>query len=161
MNTLHRVVPDDLMLEHACRGLPVHSSNPIVLAAAHLGELHAARLTEPGRRDIGLPRLRLARRIDVLIAAAAPLPRPGARMHTETVGVVVDRIASRCAIAFHAPSSRVSSSEIDDAQAQLRQLRADYVELIDEIAAGICCLPTTHLPQDTPSGIQLLMRRQR
>lgn len=161
MSALQRALPDDVLLEHACRGLLVYGSNPIVEAAAELGELHAARFAARRPHGIEAHRLRLARRVDVLVVAIAPVPNVDARLHPESVGAVVDRFASLCAIAFRAPRARVTSAEIDDARAQLGCVRADYVELIDQVSAGTCCLPNTHLPRDTYSGLRLMMRRHR
>ncbi|MFI6309778.1 hypothetical protein ACIBEK_06500 [Nocardia fusca] len=77
------------------------------------------------------------------------------------MGSVVDQIASCCAIAFRAPLSRVSPGEIADAQAQFRGLCGEYSGLIDEVAAGICRLPTNTLPNAGPSGIDVLSKRER
>lgn len=133
---------------------------PILEAAAELGELHAARFTEPGNCNSTVVRLRLARHIDMLVMIAAPIPRSDALLHAESVGAVIDQIAAQAAIAYQVPSARVSSSEIDDAHAHLLSLSTDYVELIDKLATGSCCLPPTHLQEDVVSGIHVLEQRR-
>lgn len=154
MITLHPHLADPTALEHACRGLPINHLTPIVDAAAELGDLHTTRYaTHYHRRHVDRHRLLLVRYIDTVVAQAVPPPRDGARSHPESVGMVVDQIALWCAVGYRAPRSLVSASEADDAQAHVRQLGADYADLIDEVAAGICRLPAAHQIASTAIGL--------
>lgn len=159
MSSVRVLLADDVVLEHACRGLPVLSSSSVVEAAFELGDLHAARYMNAGSSALNGQRLRLMRDIDMQVADAAPRPRQDARVNAESFGALVDQIASCCAIAFRAPRSLVSAAEIDDALAQLRWLGGEYSHLIDEVAAGSCRLPRPAQSRTERSGIRLLSRR--
>lgn len=139
---VQQLFPPSTLLEHACGGLPLARTGPVVDAAAELGELHAARYCDEGYRGFTGHRRRLIRRIDALTVTAAPVPRAGAPLHSMSVGAVVDQIAACCAVAFHAPLARVSMREAEDARAELGRLLGEYTDLIDEVAAGACRLPT-------------------
>ncbi|WP_432279980.1 DUF4254 domain-containing protein [Nocardia cyriacigeorgica] len=68
------------------------------------------------------------------------MPFPNARIHTETVGRVIDRLAELTAqtyVALTAPSDTVYV----EACAQLDELASAYQDLIDDLAAGTRRLP--------------------
>lgn len=133
--------PDDVLLEHACRGLPLDRWSPLLEAAAELGLLHASQYTDSVGHKLDHQRLRLIQTIDAVTAALAPAPQLGAHMRVESVGAVVDQIAACSAIAFLLPPGCVSPAEADDTLAQLRQLCIEYTNLLDEVCAGTCLLP--------------------
>jgi len=132
--------PKHLLLE-ACRGL-TYDGHPVLKCACRLSELHEQRLSAaPGPTlDIDRDRAQLVSDIDRWVATELPRAHGGARMHTETVGTVIDRLAQFSALAYlsltHEPD-RV----IHDAWRRLSELAVAYDHLAGEVTAGLCRLP--------------------
>ncbi|MBO0853304.1 MAG: hypothetical protein J2P18_06000 [Nocardia sp.] len=139
-------LPGATRLEHACRGLPLIGTGAgvadvIVEIAGELGELHRERLVGFGIIDVDQRRRSAIAVIDVLVSAAAPAPSLFARLRAETVGAVVDRLASWCALLGDAVPIMLSDKEIDNVRAHVSALCDSYTDLIDELARGLCRLP--------------------
>jgi len=132
--------PKNLLLD-ACRGLP-HEEHVVLRSACRLAELHEQRLDAAARTvsDIDRHRAHLVHDIDRWVARELPHSHRGVRLHTETVGTVIDRLAQFSALAYLALTS---SPEwvINDAWRRLTELAVAYDDLAAEVAAGRCRLP--------------------
>jgi hypothetical protein len=132
--------PKNLLLD-ACRGLP-HGEHPVLRSACRLAELHEQRLDATTRTvaDIDRHRAHLVHDIDQWVARELPQAHRGVRLHTETVGTVVDRMAQFSALAYLALTS---SPEwvVNDAWRRLTELAVAYDDLAAEVTAGRCRLP--------------------
>ncbi len=133
--------PKNLLLD-ACRGLS-HGEHPVLRSASRLAELHEQRLAAtPGApvSDIDRHRAHLVHEIDRWVARELPHAHRGVRLHTETVGTVVDRLAQFSALAY---LTLTSSPEwvINDAWRRLTELALAYDDLAGEVVAGRCRLP--------------------
>ncbi|WP_280369755.1 DUF4254 domain-containing protein [Nocardia wallacei] len=137
-------LPNKEILLAACRGFP-HCIHPVLEAAGELADLHEQRAHAEAATtvsEIDWHRARLMLQIDRWVASHAPTPSGGARLHTETVGRIVDRIAQLCAQAY----SRLacpSDGAYEDAIAALTELSWGYQDLVDEVARGARRLPDT------------------
>ncbi|BDU05931.1 DUF4254 domain-containing protein [Nocardia cyriacigeorgica] len=85
-------------------------------------------------------RAQLVIEIDRFVLLVVPVPFPSARIHTETVGCVVDRLAELTAHTYAALAGPSSTTYIDVC-AQLDELASAYQDLIDDLAAGARRLP--------------------
>ncbi len=132
--------PKNLLLD-ACRGLP-HGENLVLRSACRLAELHEQRLdASPGvAADIDRRRAHLVHEIDRWVARELPHAHRGVRLHTETVGTVVDRLAQFSALAYLTLTT-APEWVISDAWRRLSQLAVAYDDLAAEVVAGRCRLP--------------------
>ncbi|MCP2290265.1 DUF4254 domain-containing protein [Nocardia amikacinitolerans] len=116
--------------------------HPVLQSAHTLGELHVRRLrTEADATgDIDQRRVHLVLGIDRWVATELPPAHGGAHMHTESVGMVIDRLAQFSARAF---ASLVSEPDwvVHDDWERLAELALGYQDLALEVSAGIRRLP--------------------
>ncbi|WP_306359988.1 DUF4254 domain-containing protein [Nocardia sp. CC227C] len=134
--------PKDRVLA-ACRGT-VHGDHPVLRWASELAEVHHRRITANpvAHNDIEQQRAALIRAIDQWVAARLP-PSPGcARIHTESLGAVIDRLSKFTACAFAALAT-ADEWELWDAWQRLAELAVGYDDLTDEVATGRRRLPGT------------------
>ncbi|UAK33549.1 DUF4254 domain-containing protein [Nocardia asteroides] len=143
-------LPTKELVLQACRSAP-HRAHPILESAHLLTGLHKRRLgREPGgANDIDRDRARLVLAVDRWVATEAPPPHGGAHMHTETVGMVVDRLAqfSACAYAILAGAPEWA---VHNAWERLAELALGYEDLAYEVAAGVRRLPYLSGPREQP-----------
>ncbi|WP_306356135.1 MULTISPECIES: DUF4254 domain-containing protein [unclassified Nocardia] len=135
-------LPDKDALLAACRGFPRHD-HPLLQAASELAALHQQRIHSHATttvNEIDWRRAQVMIRIDRWVAARAPSPSGGARLHTETIGRIVDRIAQLCVHAYSRLASP-SNGAYADASAALFELTTGYEDLVAEIMRGIRKLP--------------------
>ncbi len=132
--------PKHLLLE-ACRGL-TDDGHPVLKCACRLSELHEQRLSAvPGATlDIDRDRAQLVSDIDRWVAGELPRAHSAARMHTETVGTVIDRLAQFSALAYLTLTNEPEWM-IHDAWRRLSELAVAYDDLAGEVTAGLCRLP--------------------
>lgn len=141
-------LPTKELVLHACRVVP-RVDQPILESAHLLAGLHRQRLhTELGEaNDIDQHRARLVLAIDRWVATEVPPPHGGAHMHTETVGMVIDRLAQFAACADEvlpiAPEWAVHN-----AWERLAELAVGYEDLAYEVSAGLRRLPYLSGPRD-------------
>ncbi|MBF6334452.1 DUF4254 domain-containing protein [Nocardia abscessus] len=143
-------LPTKEFVLHACRSVP--SRDHPILASAHLlAGLHKRRLRceLDGADDIDRQRARLVLAIDRWVATEAPLPHGGAHMHTETVGMVVDRLAQFSACAYEILSGAPEWA-VHNAWERLAELALGYEDLAYEVAAGLRRLPYLSGPREHP-----------
>ncbi|MBB5914182.1 hypothetical protein BJY24_003049 [Nocardia transvalensis] len=135
-------LPSKEMLLEACSGT-VLFGHPVLSAACELAALHAARMTasDEDLPGIDCARAKLVHCIDCWVSANMPLPRGAAYMHTETVGMVVDRIGRYSVDAEVALRSDVSVLQRHYVWERLAELALAYTDLAFEIGAGLRKVP--------------------
>nr|WP_232110719.1 DUF4254 domain-containing protein [Nocardia wallacei] len=136
---------ESLPLKHslleACRGT-AQDDNFVLRCACRLAELHEQRLggTTSAVRGIDRDRARLVHDIDQWVATQLPRAHGGARLHTETVGTVVDRLAQFSALAYLTLTDAPEST-VREAWRRLSELATAYDDLAADVSAGLCRLP--------------------
>ncbi|MBF6163092.1 DUF4254 domain-containing protein [Nocardia cyriacigeorgica] len=136
-----KYLPTAPQLLSACRGFP-DTNGPVIAATVELGELHSDRITAAPRETerIDGRRAHLVHEIDRFVVLAVPVPFPSARIHTETIGRVIDRIAELTAMTYVVLTAPSDTAYVD-ACAQLDELASAYQDLVDDLAAGTRRLP--------------------
>ncbi|MGW0046972.1 DUF4254 domain-containing protein [Nocardia cyriacigeorgica] len=136
-----KYLPSAPQLLSACRGFP-DTNDTVIAAAFELGELHSVRITTTpdNTEQIDWRRAQLTHDIDHFVTLAVPVPFPGARIHTETIGRVIDRIAELTTMTYVALSGP-SDAAYSEACAKLNELVSAYQDLVHDLAAGIRRLP--------------------
>ncbi|WP_024801883.1 DUF4254 domain-containing protein [Nocardia sp. BMG51109] len=134
-------LPPKHSLLEACRGT-AHDDNFVLRCACRLAELHEQRLaTSPtAASDIDRDRARLVHEVDQWVATQLPRAHAGARLHTETVGTVVDRLAQFSALTY-LTLTEAPDEVVRDATRRMSELAVAYDDLAGEISAGLCRLP--------------------
>ncbi|WP_280357050.1 DUF4254 domain-containing protein [Nocardia otitidiscaviarum] len=119
--------------------------NPLTNAATRLADLHRRRHEHPRRRaEIDGLRAELVTAIDCWVATHTPKPHPRARMHDETVGTLIDRMAAIAATAFRVlMTCDPGSDTVHAAWTRLAELENAYSDLTDDLARGWRRLPHT------------------
>ncbi|WP_433678013.1 DUF4254 domain-containing protein [Nocardia sp. CA-119907] len=127
-------IPSKDLLLTAIRGWG-HNSHPLLDAAQELVQLHQqSAICSASQFDTLMARrIQLVHCIDTCVRTATPSPLPAARIHTERLGSVVDRIAqlsAHLAVATVLPVFERIWIQLDD-------LADGYQHLIDDLQAGI------------------------
>lgn len=119
--------------------------NPLTNAATRLADLHRRRQRYPQRSDeIDRQRGELVAAINCWVTANTPPPHPQARMHTETVGALIDHMAAKAATAFHVlMTCDPGSDTVHAAWTRLAELENTYSDLTDDLTRGWRRLPHT------------------
>ncbi|QIS18748.1 DUF4254 domain-containing protein [Nocardia terpenica] len=140
-------LPSREMILAACTG-NVDIPHPVLEAACALAELHEARLmAEPGGRgEIDRARAHSVRDIDRWVAANMPVPLGAAYLHTESMGMVVDRLAQFSVTAYAALANAASQEELHFAWQRLAELSLAYADLAFEISTRRRRLPDLGSP---------------
>ncbi|MEV0359401.1 DUF4254 domain-containing protein [Nocardia sp. NPDC050697] len=138
------VLPDKTELLAACRGFPLPTDDPVLDAAADLALLHQQREQTPhsALEVIDTERSRLMATIDTWVHLVIPEPTSGARVHTQTMGQVIDRLAQLTAYTYTALAS-ASEDVFVEAMDFVDDLGTAYTDLVTELLAGTRRLPTT------------------
>ncbi|MGW4769888.1 DUF4254 domain-containing protein [Nocardia sp. NPDC004278] len=85
----------------------------------------------------------LALAVDVWVADHVPIPHPGARMHTETLGAVIARLAQAQVYAYHLLMTIDPADPlVHAAWYRLAELVDGYTDLTTDIARRARRLPT-------------------
>ncbi len=136
------VLPDKDMLLAACRGFPQLANHPMLTAAAELAVLHQTREHTPhsGLAAIDRHRTLLMERIDTWVITCVPHPKLSARVHTHTMGQVIDRIAQLTSYTYTLLSG-ASDAVFFNSAAYVEELAHGYEDLCTELAAGVRRLP--------------------
>ncbi|MEU2255597.1 DUF4254 domain-containing protein [Nocardia xishanensis] len=134
-------LPSKKQVLRAFRNKP-SDEHPVLQAAYSLGGLHVQRLNTEidATGDIDQHRVRLVLGIDRWVATELPPAHGGAHMHTESVGMVIDRLAQFSARAFASLASEPDWVVHDDWE-RLAELALGYQDLALEVSAGIRRLP--------------------
>lgn len=124
-----------------CRG-NAQDNHPVLLWARELSEIHQRLLTidEVAQSEIDRRRAELIHAIDEWIARVLPPSLGCARLHTETAGAVIDRLAEFSARAF-AALTNPGGGEPFIAWERLAELAVAYEDLADEVSSGRRRLP--------------------
>ncbi|MFI5540545.1 DUF4254 domain-containing protein [Nocardia sp. NPDC051900] len=143
-------LPTKELVLKACRIAP-HRAHPVLESAHLLAGLHQRRLrcAPGGTNEIDQHRARLVLVIDRWVATETSPPHGGAHMHTETVGMVVDRLAQFSASAYDILSGAPEWA-VHNAWERLAELSLGYEDLAYEVAAGVRRLPYLSGPREHP-----------
>ncbi|AHH15755.1 hypothetical protein NONO_c09480 [Nocardia nova SH22a] len=145
-------LPSSDLLLRACRGHRV-IGGPILWFARDLAVLHERQLGRGGSTpdpdsalivEIDRRRLELVMAIDDWIVRTVAQPhRPGATLHTETIGAVMDRLAEASVHAHHALMTLDANDDVlHSAWHHLAELADGYDDLVREVVAGRRRLPS-------------------
>ncbi|MEV2226282.1 DUF4254 domain-containing protein [Nocardia vinacea] len=121
--------------------------HPVLRAAYELASLHEARSER--NADVGAidgERTRLMGRIDDWVTSANHPAYDAAYLHTETIGMVIDRLAEFSVDARVASEPGIPKLQLRYAQRRLAELAVGYNDLCFEIAAGTRSLPDFSFP---------------
>jgi hypothetical protein len=131
----------------ACRGFPIFTDHPMLDAAGELAVLHQTRERTPSCElvEIDWQRTRLMQVIDRWVTLVTPIPFPAARLHTHTMGQVVDQLAQLTVHTYIALAA-APDSLCYDASVRLDELGDGYQDLADELVRGPCRLPEITTP---------------
>ncbi|MEV5649092.1 DUF4254 domain-containing protein [Nocardia sp. NPDC052254] len=150
------LTPDPLpsadLLLRACRGHRV-IGGPILWFARDLAVLYERQLGRGGSApdpesalivEIRRRRMELVLAIDDwIVRTVTQQHRPGATLHTETVGAVIDRLAEASVYAHHALVTLDANDEVlHGAWHHLAELTDGYDDLVREVIAGRRRLPS-------------------
>ncbi|GAA5056746.1 hypothetical protein [Nocardia callitridis] len=137
-------LPDKATILAACRGFPFDGTHPMLIAAVELARVHETRENAPACEihDLDWQRMRLIQRIDLFVSVAAPAPSPTARLHTHTMGQVIDQIAQLVVSAYIALAAAPETLYVDSS-ARLAESGEAYGDLVEELSLGIRQLPGT------------------
>jgi hypothetical protein len=140
-------LPSKDMVLQACSGAVV-IPHPVLEAAYELASLHEARSDAAGDavREIDRARAGLVHDVDCWVSGEKPPESGAAYRHTETVGMVVDRIAEFSVAAHAALVEGASEIRRHYAWQRLTELALAYSDLSFEISAGIRRLPDFTYP---------------
>lgn len=137
-------LPSKNQLLQACRGtgFPGH---PVLRAAHDLTELHERLLAAGPDQLLELDSRRtdLVLEIDCWVTAQLPPSHGAARIHTETLGAVIDRLA-RLTAAAYAALTRPAGRELTSTWEHLAELAVGYEDLASEVCTGRRRLPGGH-----------------
>ncbi|WP_067565316.1 DUF4254 domain-containing protein [Nocardia acidivorans] len=138
----------DLLLE-ACTGT-VALPHPLLQAAYELASLHEARRSadRAGLLEIDCARAQLVHDVDCWIARELPRPYAAAALHTETVGMVIDRLAQLSVDAHTALGSTDAECRLHYTWKRLAELSLAYADLSHDLSTRTRRIPdciTPHL----------------
>ncbi len=138
----------DELLE-ACYGT-VRLNHPVLHAARKLAALHTARriATDQNIHESDRSRADLVRAVDCWVVANLPQAGGASYLHTESVGMVIDRIAQYSVDAHTALNSPVAEQNRHFLWQRLAELAVAYTDLAFEISAGLRSLPVLTYPAD-------------
>ncbi|MGW4535402.1 DUF4254 domain-containing protein [Nocardia sp. NPDC004340] len=146
-------LPSKDLLLNACAGT-VTLANPLLQAAYELAGLHEARhaATLDELPGIDCARARLIHDIDSWAARELPRPLAAAALHTETLGMVVDRLARFSVAARTALAASDSECGSHQAWTRLAELSLAYADLSHGLTARTRRIPgsITPDPEDLP-----------
>ncbi|TLG01765.1 DUF4254 domain-containing protein [Nocardia cyriacigeorgica] len=135
--------PASESLLSAIRGHHV-GPHPLARRARTLGEIHTQLLADP-EQPILLARRRMTiAAIDRWLAPRLPRPHPTATARSDTVGMLVDRIAAAQVRALDELMNRAAADDpvVHECWCRLAKLVEDYNDLVTAIDRRCCWLPT-------------------
>ncbi len=140
--TTMNVLPPKKDLLAACRG-EVEHDHPLLRAASALTRLHEERLSATRDRtdEIDTRRKELIHEADNWIDTRITPAHGTARIHTETIGSVLDRLAQFTAHAYATLTATTPYWDLCDAWESVAELACAYEDLITEVTRGQRRLP--------------------
>ncbi|WP_051178210.1 DUF4254 domain-containing protein [Nocardia concava] len=137
----------DLLLD-ACAG-SISEAHPLLRAAYELASLHEARYVADlcGLFEIDCARVRLIREIDRWTAQVLPRPFAAATLHTETLGMVVDRLAQFSVDARSSLGGADAECLRHHTWTRLAELSLAYADLSHDLAARTRRIPESVTPR--------------
>ncbi|MEV0359400.1 DUF4254 domain-containing protein [Nocardia sp. NPDC050697] len=117
--------------EELCSAIRGHhiAPHPVTRFAGELGHLYQQPHARPSECNCRREELALA--VDLWASGNLPIPYPDARLHTETLGAVIDHLARTQTHAYHLlmTTDDVSAPHVHAAWYQLAELVDGYTEL--------------------------------
>jgi hypothetical protein len=133
-------LPSRIQLQRACEGTVVRA-HPILLAAYELTSLCEAADVGASASEIDCARARLVHDIDRWVCANAPQPAGAAYLHTETVGMIVERLARYYAEARKALERGADELTLHYLWQRTSEIALAYADLAFEVSIGRRRLP--------------------
>ena len=111
--------------------------------ARDLGRLHEQLQKKPSNIELRCTRSELIDTIDVWVAHRLPAPHPQAKLHTEGMGAVIDRVAAAQVRAWDLlMTADLTTPEVHTAWYRLAELVDGYTDLTTEVLTRSRRLPT-------------------
>lgn len=131
----------------ACRGFPPIEDIALLDAADELAALHQTREHTPlcALEQTDWHHARLMCDIDEWVVSVTPIPFPGARVHTHTMGQVIDRLA-HATVQTYIALAAAPDAFFHEASVQLADLGDAYQDLADELEQRTRRLPEITIP---------------
>ena len=146
-------LPSKDLLLHACAGT-ISEPHPLLQAAYELASLHEGRhsATPADLPEIDCARDRLIHDIDLWTARELPRPFAAATLHTETLGMVIDRLARFSVAARTALADPTTGLYSHHAWTRLVELSLAYADLTHDLTARTRRIPVsvTAQPDNLP-----------
>ncbi|MFI6998289.1 DUF4254 domain-containing protein [Nocardia sp. NPDC050175] len=146
MDSRTRLPGKDAVLA-ACRGFPPIEDVVLLEAAGELTALHQTREHTPlcALEEANWHRARLMCDIDEWVTLVTPIPFPSARVHTHTMGQVIDRLA-QATVQTYIALAAAPDALFYEASVQLAELGDAYQDLADELKQETRRLPGITIP---------------
>ncbi|MGW4350744.1 DUF4254 domain-containing protein [Nocardia sp. NPDC004582] len=135
-------LPSKDLLLHACAGTIIQP-HPLLQAAYELASLHEAlhSSTRTDLPEIDCTRDRLIHDIDLWTARELPRPFAAATLHTETLGMVIDRLARFSVDARTALADPATGLYSHHAWTRLAEISLAYADLTHDLTARTRRIP--------------------
>ncbi|MQY18197.1 DUF4254 domain-containing protein [Nocardia macrotermitis] len=141
----------DRLLEACTGSTPI--THPVLRAARDLAHLHRQRREATTEiHEIDCARADLIHTIDCWVAANMPQPFGAAYMNSESVGMIIDRIAQYCIEAHTTLTESTTEPDRHFLWQRLAELTLAYTDLAIELTAGLRKLPSCTYRHPTTSG---------
>ncbi|WP_024802615.1 DUF4254 domain-containing protein [Nocardia sp. BMG51109] len=140
-------LPSKDQLLDACTGTGL-LDHPVLHDACELARLHATRRADDvhGADETDCARAELVYHIDRWVTTHMPRPIGAAYLHSESVGMIVDRFAEYCVAALAALEDDATELHRHFLWQRLGELAVAYTDLAVEITAGLRKLPNLVYP---------------
>ncbi len=152
-------LPSKDMVLSACAGILV-LEHPVLYAAQQLASLYQVQVHTDADVIDG-ERAQLICRIDAWVAAEQPPAFDAAHLHSETVGMIIDRLAKLSVDASAASQRPISTSRLLNARHRLAELAHAYSDLAFEIASRTRRLPDFSQPAADEEPVEISDQAQR
>jgi Protein of unknown function (DUF4254) len=135
-------LPSRFLLAQACAGT-VRQQHPLLIAGSELARLHESKLERSNSDipEIDCARAHVIHKVDCWVSAHAPEAVGAAFLHTETMGMVIDRMAEYSVAARVALEQGVSEPHIHYLWHRVSEIALGYADLVFEVSIGRRRLP--------------------
>ncbi|MFF3574346.1 DUF4254 domain-containing protein [Nocardia jiangxiensis] len=149
-------LPSKVLLVQACTGIAT-PDHPVLLACQELACLHKARLdySITDIPEIDSARRKAVREVDRWLSASGTQAPTAPFLHTETVGMVIDRIAEYSIAAQAGSAQGVLELHRHYLWQRMSELAVAYEDLASEIYAGRRRVPDLADPRPQTCGLTI------
>ncbi|MGF6887247.1 hypothetical protein ABIA39_004382 [Nocardia sp. GAS34] len=135
-------LPSRFLLAQACAGT-VRQKHPLLIAGSELAGLHESKLERSisDIPEIDCARARVVHKVDRWVSAHAPEPAGAAFLHTETMGMVIDRMAEYSVAARVALERGAGEPRSHYLWQRVSEIALGYADLVFEVSIGRRRLP--------------------